>query len=364
MAEHRVRVHVDQAAAIRVGKNTWGDQVVVVNPADLTDAERQVMASLARTDEGQVLDLTGTHAATDIIRGGRVSIELQPIAEATADTVRVLLADLPRKIVAFHEAQVAEIQAMSDEEAARIANTNADPRVAERVRQARAAERERKIQDVLHARVGGYIYKDSHVAFYEHSLLDDPRVEARLAQEYAELERRHRAIDDRAAANREYDAAKRAAEEQREAEQSAFIARIIAEHGTRNQQERLAAGALPLGEATALAEQVIFAALDGEPRYEKLTRDDAEHSDECDDPDDCHVGYDAGEATEVPGHVWDMMQALRQKLGRDDAKIQARRHVATTSCEVETERWGVRIQIDEAGYEFAREYACATPQED
>jgi len=176
-------------------------------------------------------------------------------------------------------------------------------------------------------------------------------------------------LDDPRLADRQAEAARLVAEhnaeiERRAQERPAYIARIIAEHGTRNQQERLAAGALPLGEATALAEQVIFAALDGEPRYEKLTRADAEHSDECDDPDDCHVGYDADVATEMPGCVWDAMQSLRQKLGRDDATIEARRHVATTACEVETERWGIRIQVDEGGYEFAREYACDTPQED
>ncbi|HUW30720.1 MAG TPA: hypothetical protein VM223_03845, partial [Planctomycetota bacterium] len=365
MNRHRVAVEVDQAAAIKAGKNTWGTQVVEVDVAALSEDERDELARLpyTRTQREVPSDpMYGVLALTSTCE-----IALPAIAEATVETVQTLLRARRRECQAtierFRARPIAEIVGEGGQNIM-IDTGNGNrmylhvfcecyPHVwaalqgdieAEIARQ-KQAKHEAEVQRWLDAPVKdwcdylSFSYQEPCVRRY---IPIDDRLAAKRAdaQRLVDAEIKRRADNERRAAED-----KAALEQQRRL----YIELTITAHGTKNQQERLAAGALPLGEATALAEQVIFAALDGLPRYEKLTPADAEHSDECENPDNCQVRYDADAATVMPAYTWDVMQHLRELLGRDDATIEARRHVATTACEVETERWGIRIQIDEGG---------------
>jgi len=372
MSTHRVVVEVDQAAAIKAGKNTWGRQVVEVDVAALSEDERDELARLprARTEREVPSDpMYGVLALTSTCE-----IALPAIAEATVETVQTLLRARRRECQAtierFRARPIAEIVHdtgqnimidMGNDHAVYLDTfPERYPHVwaalqgdigAEIARQ-KQAKHEAEVQQWLDRPVEDWC---DHMSFssLEPHVRDYIPTDDRLAAKHADAQRLVDAeIKRRADMVRQGAEAKAALEQQRRL----YVEMIITAHGTKNQQERLAAGVLPLGEATALAEQVLFQALEKEARYVKLLASD-DHAEDCED-DDCGVAFDAATATEVPDFVWDRMQALRTKIARDGASIEARLHTATTDCGVVTTRWGVRIEIDEGGYEFAREYAC------
>ena len=383
MSMHRVAVFVSQPAAARAAKNTWGRQVVEVDVTKLTDEERDELARL-QWEPGRdgVLQLT-TQANYE-------RSDLPEIAEATLDAVRVLLAarrpdriehEIAAKaaavVAAAEEAQKQEARVqelLADEPGWLTVDSNPharrsvlgmtrvvnrarsdgdairhDPRIVAKL-EAVQAEADRRNATLIAEYLTRPIDQSLKHGDSYWNIADDawtwqnaPELQARYTEVCAEQERRNAPI--------------RATEEQREREKAEYIPRWVAEHGTANQQARQAAGVLPLGEVTDAIEASLFAVLDDEPRYDKLQSADAEHTDEC-DQHDCGLHYSVDPAATMPAAVWDRLQELKAKLGRDDATFTVRIHQAETDCEMITERYGIRIQIDEGGYEFARQYAC------
>jgi hypothetical protein len=70
---HQIRVSVSRACAARAGQDSWGDVVVPVRVADLTQAQRETLASLRATHDGisdaseYGLDLTGSETPAEIL---------------------------------------------------------------------------------------------------------------------------------------------------------------------------------------------------------------------------------------------------------------------------------------------------------
>jgi len=372
MNTQRVVVVVDQAAAIRAGKNTWGMQVVGVDVAAFSDDERDELAQLARARTEREIPSDPMYGVLDLTSTEEITLPL--IAEATPETVQTLLLARRRECQAtierFRARPIAEIVGRGSQNIMiDTGNGNAvyldtfreryphvwaalQGDIEAEIARRKQAKHEAEVQQWLDRPVEdwcdhmSYSYQDPYVRGY---IPDDDRLAAKRAQAQALVD---------AEISRRADEVREAAESKAAFEQNRrrYVEMVITAHGTKNQQERLAAGVLPLGEATALAEQVLFAMLDDEPRYAKLRACD-NHADDCQD-DDCGVAFDTTTPGELPDFVWDRMQALRTKIARDDAQIEARLHTATTDCGVTTERWGIRIEIDEGGYEFAREYAC------
>jgi len=380
MNTQRVVVVVDQAAAIRAGKNTWGMQVVGVDVAAFSDDERDELAQLARARTEREIPSDPMYGVLDLTSTEEITLPL--IAEATPETVQTLLLARRRECQAtierFRARPIAEIVGRGSQNIMiDTGNGNAvyldtfreryphvwaalQGDIEAEIARRKQAKHEAEVQQWLDRPVEdwcdhmSYSYQDPYVRGY---IPDDDRLAAKRAQAQALVD---------AEISRRADEVREAAESKAAFEQNRrlYVEMVITAHGTKNQQERLAAGVLPLGEATALAEQVLFCTLDGEAKFVKLQIDDANHSDDCYDErgpsstNGCPVAFDADTAGELPDFVWDRMQALRTKIARDDAQIEARLHTATTDCGVTTERWGIRIEIDEGGYEFAREYAC------
>lgn len=137
---------------------------------------------------------------------------------------------------------------------------------------------------------------------------------------------------------------------------TAQIERWIAERGTANQRARHAAGALAEQEALDAMCDEVFAPLASEPRYERLTRDDAEHAEDC---EGCEVSFRVEAVEKLTAAQWDRAEAIKRALGRD-CTAETRTHSAVpdgdgcSSCT----RIGIRLTVQDREIVHRREFAA------
>lgn len=148
--------------------------------------------------------------------------------------------------------------------------------------------------------------------------------------------------------------AREAAHEQAEADQ---IAAWVSEHGTANQQARMAAGLLPREEVLQEIEAAAYAALNEFPRYVPLAGKDVAHVAGC-YGESVHFSSEA--AKEATAEEWERMEAIRVAAPAG-ASIELRTHrgqCQQRGCDLDAYRSGIKVTITVGAFEFTREYAA------
>ena len=154
---------------------------------------------------------------------------------------------------------------------------------------------------------------------------------------------------------------RKAAVEQRRAENRNHLRQIIIDAGRRDQIERFDAGVLPLEEQTELVESVLFSGLKNFARYDEISEQEVAEECECevDDVKFSSSNYDGPFGPES----WALLQRIRAAAG-ENATVQAREHVGyekgrDDSDDPEIRRQGIRVTILFAGEKYAQEFAAS-----
>jgi len=330
-------VHIDREAAIRAGKSNWGDVIVAVDVASLTEAQREL---LAKCNTVAVAGEAHASLKSYPLSGHRVSTPA--IAEIDSGTVaRILDSWIAERERAEEEAAAARARAIADL-ADRFAAISVDELVCPRLRHDRAAPdigravAKRLIGDKAFDLFAHYELQIGKSMAYDDALVSalaaDPRVVAKIEAGIEVIrQRRTERVERQAAEQRAKEEAEAAQEAERQA-QDRQVAEFIAQHGTANQQARLKADVLPREEAVAALRDHAFAPLAGLARFKKITRSDIEAATDTDD-----FGYDEDEAlqfaveplAEMDADTWGRFEAVSRAAAEafgDAAKVEARLH--------------------------------------
>ena len=311
----KVKVRVDREQAILAGSEVHGTAVVDVSVAELTERQRQALASLRQYErseayygmEGNTLALPG--AATD------------QVAVATA------------------------LDQLADQQEAAAAG--------------RAADLEREVLRLCALPQEGF----NRIAFYWldpvfSSALRDPRLAGPLAlrEKYQrEEEAREMAATIAASAQREAEQAAQAAEEEATAEaRRQQREEWVAQQGTPNQQARYAAGLLSVEEIEGEMADGLFRPLAAS--YGLYQPMGASGICTCEYDAPCHADFSSEAADSATAREWEVMEAIRAAL--PGAETQLRKHTGeSVRCEQTRTRMGVRVTVVVGAYRFSREYA-------
>ena len=125
-------------------------------------------------------------------------------------------------------------------------------------------------------------------------------------------------------------------------------------HGTDNQKARLGADMLPQAEVLDCIRAQVYAPLEGEPRYTKLSDEDVCQGTGYDDG--YHdVDFSVEDATDLSADEWDRLCNLRERM--PDATITVRRHIGQCNeCEERAVRTSYHVAMQVGEFEFSREY--------
>jgi hypothetical protein len=216
-----------------------------------------------------------------------------------------------------------------------IARAEAEKRKAEDERardQKREAMRAKIAAEGPAAGIYGYGYIDSAVP-------EDlrPSVVAEIQRRDAERQERERLAEE--------------AKEQARQARHEHVMEHIRRHGTDEQRERLAEELLAYEAACASLRDHLFAPLDGQPLYQRLTA-----SDVC--PDECEASFATDDAEDATQEQFVALKRLRG-LAPAGSTCTLRIHTGTCECrghEAVT-RAGVLIQITDGPITLSREYA-------
>mgnify|MGYP001560006669 CR=1 FL=1 len=131
----------------------------------------------------------------------------------------------------------------------------------------------------------------------------------------------------------------------------------VRDHATDEQREREAAGLLPESEVLGGMEAIIFAPLADQGRYQKLIESDAEHDDDCQDPD---VSFSAADAPDATAEEFSRLKAVRALAG-PGAEVVLRQHEVVCSakeCPGACFRRSILVrQLFGGAYHFTRDLA-------
>jgi hypothetical protein len=340
--EMKVKIHIDRAAAIRAGRDVYGDTVIAVNLADLTEDERDVLA--AAPAHAGTIDLTDAHANKWPGQYPR------PPVLADADDAL----DAARAWLAWRGACRAERERVAEKEAAKKAldQQEAIRRIGEYIAYWRNQPAESFVQrGVAELPQGGGDlpslpngFQFSELRRMAEKALAGKIEEARMLV----VERKRNAPQDLAEAER----AKAEAERRRAAQ----LVGWVNEHGTVSQQGRLKLGLLPEAEILDLISGVVYTPLDGFVRFEKIRCSDIEHRSEC-------VGPEGGidYSTTVPEALTAGEFALCQDIERaapQGAMLKVLAHAAECrTCGAGLIRKSLRVALQVGELGITREYA-------
>lgn len=310
----RVKVYISKAAAIREGSESYGQLEGEVKVADLTQRQRESLASLS--------DFESLH-----LLGGTVS---EAAISAALDAL-------------------------------------ADKREAERATE--AAEVEAAVQELLALPDFEFQTCSQYYSHAQNRALADPRLAERVAARKAwRLAEGKRITAEREEARRREEA-EAASEREEELRQSALrleqIAVWVRDRGTPNQQARYAAGLLPEAEVLAAIEEKAFAPLAPFSRYELLRASDVCtcDRDRYGDRDNyCHVDFSSEGVSEATAEEWDAAQAILAAIDptHPEAEVVIREHTGRSrDCDQTVTRRSIRVTVTVGVLKFSQEYAGA-----
>jgi hypothetical protein len=375
----KIAVQIDRAEAIRQGRAQYGRVIVEINPGELTQAERELLAT--SPENGGVFDPLNEYAGGDyrpVI--GNIDDPLAVVRDILAGRAKwaVMDAEKTAREKLENERRQAEYRAEYVEKCA-------DP---EQWLGTHRMGRRPEVDDPDHS---GFFSTDQAKIVRELPSSQSARAEAekivaqQIADKIAYYTRRcaeaenwidldgeivrvdgdwlTRQEEDMVIALPESKMARSAAEKivaDKTAEILAAVDRRknqidswVAEHGTENQRGRHALGMLPEDEVIDALRSEAYTPLNEFPRYEKMEADDVRH-DDCDGK----IEFSVDDATEISAEQWDMMTKIRALISTDTLMLTARKHIGVCSeCEAENYRYSLRVAITVGELNFTREYA-------
>lgn len=133
------------------------------------------------------------------------------------------------------------------------------------------------------------------------------------------------------------------------------VAAMVRQHGSPADIGRLDDDLLPEEDALKIVRDELFKPLASRLRYDKLTRSNADHDDNC--QYDENVTFDVTDAEELSAETWSALDSIRS-VATDNMVVQPRVHtVICDNCDCVTKRFSALVTIDWHGRELSREYA-------
>jgi hypothetical protein len=329
MTQVMLQVTIDRAAAIMAGKSSYGDVIVSVNPATLTQEQREELASLPTMtprDGGQVL--YGNRRPTT------------PIADPTPDAIARYLDEHRQQRLAEKAEKEADQAKRDAEYIAEVKEWLEKPDDQMLTTNYPASEYHARV-DVKAVHSYGLdriktIRPDLHQAY-----------KLRLAKLNAVAEEQTTKLKAENARK-----SKEAAARHQEAEQkmAAALEAFLSERGTDVQRKRRAAKLMPDEEVLAMVRDHVFAPLDNLPRYERMKADDYR------DYDDEKIDFETRDAESATDEQFESMEAIRKLI--PGATVELREHVASKDDEEKEVRPGFLVTVAWNGHKLSREYAA------
>jgi hypothetical protein len=353
MQKLKIAVEIDRDQAVRQGRSEYGSAVIEIDPAQLAQNERDILAESLRSGSEGVVSLYNYHG---LVKIGNVDDPL----EAVQIYLRVRASEIfeerardAKKREDYVE-QCADPENWIDDKKIKppyayggITNTVAEGirslpeslsarQTAEKIIADCVAEEKReraeRVAEIMTMSLEDLVYQTDSGEWRKNFTADDdePELAVKLKAAVAEMERR--------------DAEKIEC-------RKIQIDTWVAERGTDNQRGRHALGLLPEDEILDAIRSEAFAPLDEFARYKKLEADDLRH-------EDCYgtVGFAVDDATEISADQWDMMAKIRALV--PSATLTAREHIADCKdCDATETRYSLRVAITMGEFDFTREYA-------
>lgn len=337
----KVLVNVDREAAVKAGSEVYGQVIVDLALADLSEEDRAVVAAAPERGD-HVTDLTS------------LPWVYQPAKPKMATPEPLAWIAWRREAIAAREQWAADTRVKVQEDLVDYL----------------AWAREQPVTAFIRwdHRQGGtpclpMAAEGPKLPAYPHDLPQfpgrtDPQAAAwealadKITEAQAEIARRQAFYKEREAAR---DAENAEAARQRRERLAAEVPNMDA-----NAQGRWKLGLLPEEEILDSLRNRLFASLDGWPRYVKLAGRDLPHEDWCSASDlECAV-TPAETLTAAQYEYFDRLVRDLPTGARYDFKV----HTCTCSaCSAEARRYSVRVKIEDGPLVFTREYALA-PEED
>jgi hypothetical protein len=344
----QVKIRIDRAAAIRAGRDSFGDTIVTVNPSDLTPDEREaLLAAPVTAGAEQIPDLPN---ASGNVWPGKYP---EPPALADADDgLAVVKAWLAWRAACKVERARVAAEAQAQEAAALAkAMTDAEQYVsywrdqpAERF--TRWAAGDGMPRGTADEPVPPWVTLNGNSE-------PERMVKEALAGKLAE------AREILAARKLEQEEAKAKAEQAKaesDARRAAQLEAWVRDHGSENQQGRFKLGLLPEQEVLDAIRSESYSSLDAFQRYRKIRLDDLDHGEECyEGALDCETEP----ANALSAAEYDAFAEI-QKAAPAGATLEALAHSCTcSSCGAGLIRRSVRVGLKVGELTFSREYAFA-----
>ena len=329
----KVHYRVDQKAAVLAGSNFFGDVVTEIDPATLTQAQREELALCpCGNEKGQD---TSPYDVFLLMRG----CDGLPVFGVADDVNVVTLLNERIRIRAEKKAKA-------------------------------ESEREKHVQDLL-AKTDEECISEQwnriEICGFYHAPSDDPRVKEKytrvqdlLEQKKAEKAERDRQREQEKEAREKAEAAAAA---EAEAVRKAQLDAWIVEHGTDNQKKRHDLGLLPEKEILDAIREEAFSPLGSFPRYDKLTKQDVPC--DCEGYQEPEYKFRAHDATSATAEEFETMDKIATAIRsvHPEANVCLREHIGwCETChgedkdEVCAERKSVLVSIKVGVLDFSREY--------
>ena len=341
-------IHIDKTAALKAGVDSdGGEHVVVFDPADLSQAQRDELALSLVSAAAYNNPLYGVFRASKDPDNGSI---VAPAIRADLETLKMLL---DTRIKIRHERKIKKKE-----------------------------ERRERLETFLKADISdcywltGYEVKLRHADIREIAVEFESdeaqakivealaagakKAEARKAEEFARkellekerAERKELLEKERAERMARY-AAERKQKEEDDLKKKEQITAWVAKKGTESQKARLAKDLLPKKEIVDAIRDEAYRPLDKYKRYEKITT-----SDVCDcEYDYCDVVFDVKDKHEATEDEFDLMQEFKKLI--PDATVTIREHEGEAEvCENSVTRIGIMVKVPVGAFNFSREYAA------
>jgi hypothetical protein len=340
METTKIRIDVNQNEAIKLGRKTYGQIDIDIDPVDLTPEQRKTLAAAYKVDGRPFPQRDWNYEPY--------------VGEATIETAK--------HILDWHASEKKrQAEKEKTEYEAAIGRALAMP-----------------IDDFWYDSIYGYGIRDTNYDISNSSnvvsaVLKDPRladkinaVNARIAElrkEKKEKEDARKALkkeqDEKAAAEK---AAAEKGKEEKQLRKKEQIASWVEKNGTDNQKKRLSVNLLPDDEIIDAIRDEAFASMSDFPRYEKLTSFDVDCL--CGEYDEKKATFSADDSSSATAEQFDLIEKIKTLL--PSAQITLRVHTAycercneddDVDSDGEIKRYSLKVGLTVGEFYFTREYA-------
>lgn len=371
-----IRIKIDRVAAIRAGQCRWGTGNLWIKGGDLTQAERDELATAP--EKGGAIDLTSANPDMDLVLvherhyiPGEPAPEtpvLEPYPELAEVSDPGLALEAVRSIIATrihnrglldaHNAQatayLARHKALAEEAAQRYIAAAMDVPIEEfrGARKEYVSARGRWVPlpglPSIEAHNGDLDLARSHTDVWSEI---KRALAEQLEQSRALIEAEQCAIDNAAV---EAEAAAREEEAKALALRTEQIAAWVRDNGNENQQARFKRNLLPEDEVIDAIREQAYADLESFPRYRKIRGNELPHTDEC--YQEYALDCATDDATALTAAEFEVGQRIEAVC--PGAVFEYVAHRCTCEhCEATLERRSLRVKITVGVFTFTREYA-------